>query len=636
MASHDDDDDALSLPPSVTEGDVEEAQVSQDADGGASDESLPPAVEEQDPATMCCNKNCSSKFTADWMAEYELQFQQLPLQDRHRKLYQLVRQGYEASMKDKEGTGSTKISWNIEGIPVCRKFWEATHHIGHGAVDKLVAFAKAGQIELPSHAPRLGRSTPASDALDVWFIHLYQELAEPLAIPGSEDFIAPELDENGHLTSEVQSEVVKDVNHPLYAVATNAQRYLRGQSKEVKVPKRYLNFESLKELWQFYNMDEDMSKRVSRDTFDRGWKSWRNFMPFKNAGLQSKCTICAELSVARTEAIEAAARAELDLKKKQHLDVVMADRRVNVRGNKLASEEKVWKKTENDKCFMKVQLDGMDQSKFNLPRVRRLTGTSLLQKCWRPAMHITGCLVFGQIEYYAVLPPDCPKCSSMNSTILARVLDLLTQKLHKLSAELSLPPVLVINVDNTARESKNSFFGSFCATLVHRGIFQEVEVQYLQCDHTHNELDQRFSTMASKIRKADYLQDPDDLVQLLQGNMTAAAGRELVVEALPNTWNFKDWMVGYDLHAKGLTATHLEPYANHLWRFTKRYMMDIEDKDIQIFHPDWQDQAHPQDIILSVKQFMSSADLSQKPQLPLCQTVSFFLNTSSLSMKSFR
>lgn len=310
----------------------------------------------------------------------------------------------------------------------------------------------------------------------------------------------------------------------------------------------------------------------------------------------------------------------------------MADRRVNVRGNKLASEEKVWKKTENDKCFMKVQLDGMDQSKFNLPRVRRLTGTSLLQKCWRPAMHITGCLVFGQIEYYAVLPPDCPKCSSMNSTILARVLDLLTQKLHKLSAELSLPPVLVINVDNTARESKNSFFGSFCATLVHRGIFQEVEVQYLQCDHTHNELDQRFSTMASKIRKADYLQDPDDLVQFLQGNMTAAAGRELVVEALPNTWNFKDWMVGYDLHAKGLTATHLEPYANHLWRFTKRYMMDIEDKDIQIFHPDWQDQAHPQDIILSVKQFMSSADLSQKPQLPLCQTVSFFLNTSSLSM----
>lgn len=212
----------------------------------------------------------------------------------------------------------------------------------------------------------------------------------------------------------------------------------------------------------------------------------------------------------------------------------------------------------------------------------------------------------------------------MNSTILARVLDLLTQKLHKLSAELSLPPVLVINVDNTARESKNSFFGSFCATLVHRGIFQEVEVQYLQCDHTHNELDQRFSTMASKIRKADYLQDPDDLVQFLQGNMTAAAGRELVVEALPNTWNFKDWMVGYDLHAKGLTATHLEPYANHLWRFTKRYMMDIEDKDIQIFHPDWQDQAHPQDIILSVKQFMSSADLSQKPQLPLCQTVSFF------------
>ena len=96
--------------------------------------------------------------------------------------------------------------------------------------------------------------------------------------------------------------------------------------------------------------------------------------------------------------------------------------------------------------------------------------------------------------------------------------------------------------------------------------------------------------------------------------MTAAGGRDLVVELLPNTWNFKEWMVGYGLHVQGLTSTHCEPYANHVWRFAKRFM--IETEDVENHHPDWQTlEEHPQDVILQVKQFMSSAGLSQKPQL---------------------
>ena len=127
-------------------------------------------------------------------------------------------------------------------------------------------------------------------------------------------------------------------------------------------------------------------------------------------------------------------------------------------------------------------------------------------------MHIVGCLVFGMLEYYAILPSNCPKDASMNCTIVSRVMDILAEKLRAMGEGHSFPAVMLVNVDNTPRESKNSFLASYLASLVSRGLFREIECQYLQCDHTHNELDQRFSTMSSKISKADHLEDPGDLV----------------------------------------------------------------------------------------------------------------------------
>lgn len=612
------DEDAVSLPPSV----AEDAAVDEDVDK-SSEVSLPAPVDEDiGVASACCKKGqCPSKFSKEWLEAYKLKVQSMSLKDRHPHIYHLVKRCHD----DAGENASKRIIWKIEDKPVCRRFWEQVHGIGPGQLDHMVGYAKAGQSQLPSSAPRLGRATPAMNQLDVWFLRLYQELAEPLAIPGSgDDIIPPEFDEAGNAIGQCQHEVVKDVNHPLYALATNASRQVHGQGKDAKVPLRYLNFESVKELWNFYQVDEDMTQQASRDTFNKAWQSWKNFVPLKNAGQQSKCTICAELSVARTEATEAAVREDLDLQKKQHLDVVMADRRVNVRGNKLSESEKVWAKGQNDQLFFKLQLDGMDQSKFSLPRMKRLIGTSLLQKIWRPSMHIVGCLVFGMLEYYAVLPSDCPKDASMNCTIVSRVIDILAEKLHQKGEGFCFPGVMIVNVDNTPRESKNSIFGSYLASPVSRDIFREVECQYLQCDHTHNELDQRFSSMASKIGKADHLEDPGDLVQYLKDNMTAAGGRDLVVELLPNTWNFKEWMVGYGLHVQGLTSTHCEPHANHVWRFAKRFM--IETEDVENHHPDWQTlEEHPQDVILQVKQFMSSAGLSQKPQLlPSVQLFSDF------------
>ena len=360
-----------------------------------------------------------------------------------------------------------------------------------------------------------------------------------------------------------------------------------------------------------------MDKQCSETTFKKGWRSWKHYLPLKNAGQQSKCITCASLSEARAQATDAETRMELDQQKKEHLNVVMADRRVNVRGNKMSADPAVWDKALNSEKVMKLMVDGMDQSKFALPRVARLQGTSLLAKTWRPTVHVTGVVVWGLFELYVIMPPDCPKDSNMNSTIVGFALEKAAQILKEEGPEKGFPPNLILSLDNTPREGKNSLFASFCSWLVSSELFHSVQCEYLQVDHTHNELDQRFSTMASVIKQAETIEDLAELRDYLATHMRPAQGRKLFVELMPNTWDFRGWFESLNMHVQGLTSTHVQPYANHVWRFQPRFLV-TEDEEIEVHHPDWQALTeNPLDVILTVKQFMSSPTRSQKPQLHL-------------------
>lgn len=604
-------EDHVSLPASV-------------ASDAESLPSLPPSVgaEESDlreshgapapaAAATCCKKGfCPQRFSPDEIANYKLQFQTCTPEEKRTKVFEEVKSLYKKASQAATKEESVCVAWQICDKPVCRRYWEQIHRVGHGALDKLLALAKQGNLTVPPRGPRLPRQAPAQDTADVWFLGLYKSLAEPLAIPGSQDqVVGPEIENEALLQP-----VVVNSTHPLHCLAVNTSGLRNGRG-EPAVPKRYLNFSSEADLWNFYQQDESIDQQVSKTSFNKAWQSWRSYMPLKNAGQQSKCNVCASLSEARAQALDALARAEVDKEKKDHLNVVMADRKVNVRGNKLASKPEVWFKESNEESFMKIQIDGMDQSKFTLPRLKRLVGTSALSKAWRPMIHITGVIVWGMLEYYVLMPPDCPKDSNMNATVIARVLDILVSKLKAKGGGFGLPPHLIINCDNTPREGKNSHFASFLSSVIAAGCFRSIQVEFLQVDHTHNELDQRFSSMASAIKGADCIETPADLRQWLQDNMKATAGRDLMVEELPNTWDFRKWISESDagLHVRGLASTHTEPFACHVWTLQPRLFV-TETEDIDVHRADWKDLSqHPQDVIMSCKQYMSSADLAQKP-----------------------
>ena len=82
-----------------------------------------------------------------------------------------------------------------------------------------------------------------------------------------------------------------------------------------------------------------------------------------------------------------------------------------------------------------------------------------------------------------------------NSTI-----NVLLQALQKIGPE-RLGRVLYLQLDNCSGDNKNRFVLMFCAYLVHIGLFEKVKISFLCVGHTHEDIDQLFSTYVSYLRR---------------------------------------------------------------------------------------------------------------------------------------
>jgi hypothetical protein len=66
-----------------------------------------------------------------------------------------------------------------------------------------------------------------------------------------------------------------------------------------------------------------------------------------------------------------------------------------------------------------------------------------------------------------------------------------------------LPPVLRIQADNCGRENKNIYVLGLYATLVALGFFKEIQLSFLIVGHTHEDIDQCFSSISSALKHRD-------------------------------------------------------------------------------------------------------------------------------------
>ena len=60
-------------------------------------------------------------------------------------------------------------------------------------------------------------------------------------------------------------------------------------------------------------------------------------------------------------------------------------------------------------------------------------------------------------------------------------------------------------------------------------------MEFLHVGHTHNEQDQRFSTVGALLASAPTLEDPEEMRYFLLEHIHPPKGRDLIVEITPNT-----------------------------------------------------------------------------------------------------
>ena len=187
---------------------------------------------------------------------------------------------------------------------------------------------------------------------------------------------------------------------------------------------------------------------------------------------------------------------------------------------------------------------------------------------------------------------DQAKDANMNATLISRLLDLTREKIDP---QCALPRSLLVGADNTTRESKNQHFASYMAHRVTSETFESSEVDYMQTGHTHNEQDQRFSSVASLLSRAPVLEDPEDFAGWIRKHLVPARGRALHVEVVDSTWDFQLWYHKLNVQMSGLAATHLEPDTNHVWRFIRREMMPklMPGTEVEVTHDAWKNLPPP-------------------------------------------
>ena len=137
--------------------------------------------------------------------------------------------------------------------------------------------------------------------------------------------------------------------------------------------------------------------------------------------------------------------------------------------------------------------DRLDKSKWLVPR--NLDSSKMLERLWRPALHVVGVLVARVLEYFAIVQPDVKGDSDTQQTVISRALELAENELRKKGK--NMPWKLIIHSDNTSKEGRNSFMLQYCSALVWGETFSEASLAFFRVGHTHNRLDQRFSVIGS-------------------------------------------------------------------------------------------------------------------------------------------
>ena len=582
----------------------------------------PPLPPDFTDKKMCtCKRDCLGRMGHAELEKRRTIIQKLPAKEKQEYIFNKVYVQMLDADKNIVSKG-TKLRWTVDGQQVCLAFWQHCHATGPNTVQEIRELVHAGHIKMPD-AP-LKQTMPGKEwlAADFWFHDLYKAAAQEQAetINDADDLVKNVSVSPGENPDEF--DLVEMDNHPLWSLGVLVPDPHAPEKTLRYVRKKHINHCSFEDIYQTH-CAEMGATAVSRSTLRRCWQErWMKFIKVKNIGQGKRCRKCAILAMRRKNTTDPVEQAKIAEELKLHHDENRADRNTSGRQNLLAERDaEKWNTTDGHDLYGKISLDGMDEAKWTCPQ--KLPSSADLEVFWKPNLHVVCSIVHGIVECYYIMPPDLPKDSNMESTIIARSLDV---ALELLPPGTMLPESFGVNADNTAREAKNQFACLTNAWMVSSNKFGAMEQGHPKTGHSHNEVDQRFSSANAKLKGAPTLEDPWAVKEWCQRNLQPVRGRKLHVEVLSSLMDFRKWLTPLDVKITGLAAVQDQLDTCHSWRFIQRRLLGaisgMDESIVDNQHPDWQNvEPHPLDCILLLKESMSSMQLAQRPLLILPHVV---------------
>jgi hypothetical protein len=254
-----------------------------------------------------------------------------------------------------------------------------------------------------------------------------------------------------------------------------------------------------------------------------------------------------------------------------------------------------------------MAVDGMDQAKFRLPRIR--VKTKSLDKLIRPALHVQGAWAHGFGYHMAIMDADMKHDTNNNVEVISHMLEQIFVG-HK-----GLPLGLHLQQDNTSRECKNQKILKWAVKLVSLGVFRWVTLNYLTVGHTHDNLDGTFGQITVRLSQFEFDDDEDVvniLMDLLGGlGIDQPSRRASMAYKMDEAFDWEAWWDEISVQFTQLTG----PRAPHSFRVCRRKDLGVCSRDRS------ETDAQPEpllghenaggDVVVVVKHYMHSNAVTQ-------------------------
>ncbi|KAL3695807.1 hypothetical protein R1sor_009883 [Riccia sorocarpa] len=463
--------------------------------------------------TTCCGEMCCRKVTLEVIRRCRLEYFGLPHDEREEYIHTRLHMRHQTAIEEGKHIIDQKL--------ICKKaFWtiygfsKSKYYGMMGQQSKGVVMGYHGNQRRPK--PR-GNSIEA----DVVLRQLLGQLAEPMP-------------------------------HMQYIQADGSPGIL------YMLPSCYNKLSIMNEL--NLKLKSLGGKGISKSSFYKQWTdNFENFR-FHQKGAFAKCDTCVELKLKLMEERRPEARRPIEEERNKHMTEQMSRRNVYYAKRTLA-------KTQPERYLCLIH-DKMDQNKTNIPRLADNMKKLHVGGCIPLPISLTGMLTHGRepgaychLSVTGLWPGDpnftvssLARClrdlEQMDDTgdhigDLARTtsaVPLFTSLLDQAAFTASLgrqgatdssflpfvgngnmqsardnvqrppfkplPPLFMLQMDNSAKDNKNIHVLAFCSELVIRGVFETVEVNFLMVGHTHEDVDALFSKVSAQTINKDVLTLP--------------------------------------------------------------------------------------------------------------------------------